>query len=61
MTANKQAQVQLEIAQIIEGSRHFEEMLLTDSKTAASKIIKFLKKENLLSSYKEEMLTNALN
>ncbi len=41
--------VRLQIEQIIERSRYQEEMFLIDSKTAASNILQFLQKENLIS------------
>jgi hypothetical protein len=40
--------VKLQIEQIIERSRYHDEMFLTDSKTAATNILKFLQKENLI-------------
>jgi hypothetical protein len=46
--------LQLNIAQIIERSRHHEEMFLIDSKTAATDILKYLEKRNLISGFEEE-------
>lgn len=40
--------IRLQIEQIIERSRYLDEMLLIDSKTAASNILNFLQKENLI-------------
>lgn len=40
--------VKLQIEQIIERSRHQEEMFLIDSKTAASNILQYLQNENLI-------------
>jgi hypothetical protein len=40
--------VKLQIEQIIERSRHQDEMFLIDSKTAASNILQYLQKENLI-------------
>ena len=40
--------VSLQIEQIIERSRYQDEMFLIDSKTAASNILQYLQKENLL-------------
>ncbi len=48
--------IQVKIAQIIDRSRHHEEMFLTDSKTAAQQILKLLQNENILSFSNE--LTN---
>jgi hypothetical protein len=61
MSEYKHSQVQLEIAQIIERSRHQEEMFLIDSKTAATQILSFLRRENLLPSFSEEILANRQN
>ncbi|MCW3107792.1 MAG: hypothetical protein JWQ09_2298 [Segetibacter sp.] len=41
--------VRLQIEQIIERSRQHEERFLIDSKTAASDILQYLQKENLIS------------
>jgi hypothetical protein len=40
--------VKLQIEQIIERSRHQEEMFLIDSKTAALNILQYLQNENLI-------------
>jgi predicted nucleic-acid-binding protein len=48
MSQNEEDEVQTKIAQIIERSRHHEEMFLIDSKTAAVDIMKYLQKEKLL-------------
>ncbi|WP_170234127.1 hypothetical protein [Segetibacter aerophilus] len=40
--------VRSQIEQIIERSRYQEEMFLIDSKTAASNILQYLQKENLI-------------
>ena len=40
--------IRLQIEQIIERSRYQDEMFLVDSKTAASNILQFLQKENLI-------------
>jgi hypothetical protein len=61
MSEHTQAQVQLKIAQIIERSRHSEEMFLIDSKTAASEIIDFLKQEDIIASVTEKMLMRLQN
>jgi len=42
--------IQVKIAQIIERSRHHDEMFLTDSRTAAQQILKLLQNENLFSA-----------
>jgi|GEM_PF-4429561 len=47
MSEIQQYQIQTKIAEIIERSRHHEEMILIDSKTAASDILQYLKKENI--------------
>ncbi|MDQ6812663.1 MAG: hypothetical protein M3040_02815 [Bacteroidota bacterium] len=40
--------ISAQIEQIIERSRYQDEMFLIDSKTAASDILQFLQKENLI-------------
>lgn len=40
--------VRLQIEQIIERSRYQEETFLVDSKTAASNILQYLQRENLI-------------
>lgn len=47
MSEIQQHQIQTKIAEIIERSRHHEEMILIDSRTAASDIVNYLKKENI--------------
>lgn len=47
--------IRLQIEQIIERSRHLDEMFLIDSKTAASNILQYLQKENLISNEDVEM------
>jgi hypothetical protein len=54
MSIVEQAEIQSKIAQIIERSRHHEEQLLVDSKTAALNIMRFLKNKNLLEIFYEE-------
>lgn len=46
--------IRLQIEQIIERSRHQDEMFLIDSKTAASDILQLLQKENLISTENAE-------
>ncbi len=46
--------ISLQIEQIIERSRYQDEMFLVDSKTAASNILQYLQKENLISMEKIE-------
>lgn len=41
--------VSLQIEQIIDRARYQEELFLIDSKTAASNILQYLQKENLIS------------
>ena len=48
MSQIEQIIVQGKIAEIIETSRHGEERFFTDSKTAASNILKYLQKENFI-------------
>jgi hypothetical protein len=50
MSPLEEYQIKLEIEQIIDRSRHQEEMLLIDSKAAASNILLYLKQENLIST-----------
>ncbi|MCW3111927.1 MAG: hypothetical protein JWR18_323 [Segetibacter sp.] len=40
--------IRLQIEQIIERSRYQDEMFLIDSRTAATNILQFLQKENLI-------------
>ena len=47
--------IRLQIEQIIERSRYEDEMFLIDSKTAASNILQYLQKENLISLEKPEI------
>ena len=47
MSEIQQYQIQTKIAEIIDRSRHHEEMFLVDSKTAASDILKYLQKESI--------------
>lgn len=54
MSNLEQTEIQLNIAQIIERSRHQEEMFLIDSKAAASTIIEFLYSKNLLVGFNNE-------
>jgi len=54
MSNLEQTEIQLKIAQIIERSRHQEEMFLVDSKAAASNIIQFLYSKNLLEGFHNE-------
>ena len=48
MSQIEQHNVQVKIAEIINRSRHHEESFLVDSKTAASDIIKYLQRENIV-------------
>jgi len=50
MSQIEQTLVQSKIAEIIDTSKHGEEMFFTDSKAAASIILKYLQKENLIPS-----------
>lgn len=61
MSNLEQSEIQQKIAQIIERSRHHEEMFLIDSKTAATNILEFLKKKNLLEGFYEEDLMSVPN
>ncbi len=61
MSSLEQNEVQLKIAQIIDRSRHHEEMFLVDSKTAASDIIQFLKKKNLIEGFYQENILDVEN
>lgn len=54
MSNLEQHEIQVKIAEIIERSRHQEEMFLTDSKTAASDIIQFLHNKNLIADFYQE-------
>jgi nucleoid-associated protein YejK len=54
MSILEQTEIQSKIAQIIERSRHHEEQFLVDSRTAASDIIQFLKKKNLIEGFYDE-------
>ncbi len=54
MSPFQQAEIQSKIAQIIERSRHHEEMFLVDSKTAAFDIIQFLQNNELIHALYEE-------
>lgn len=54
MSILEQTEIQSKIAQIIERSRHHEEQFLIDSRTAASDIIQFLKKKNLIEGFFDE-------
>jgi hypothetical protein len=47
--------IRLQIEQIIERSRHKEELFLIDSKTAALNILQYLQNENLISIEDIEM------
>ncbi len=51
MSQIEQTIVQGKIAEIIETARHGEERFFTDSKTAASNILKYLQKENIIPNY----------
>ncbi|MDB5249376.1 MAG: hypothetical protein JWQ40_3770 [Segetibacter sp.] len=48
MSKIEQTIVQGKIAEIIDTSRHGEEMFFTDSKTAASDILKYLQNEKII-------------
>ncbi|MCW3108262.1 MAG: hypothetical protein JWQ09_2768 [Segetibacter sp.] len=61
MSNLEQYEIQLKIAQIIERSRHHEEMFLIDSKAAASDIIQFLHKKNLIEGFYQENIMNVGN
>ena len=61
MSNIEQSEVQTRIAQIIERSRHQEERFLIDSKTAASDIIQFLQKKNLINGTYQENILNSKN
>jgi hypothetical protein len=54
MSNLEQSEIQIKIAEIIERSRHQEERFLIDSKTAASDIIQFLYKRNLIDGFYQE-------
>ncbi|GEO09456.1 hypothetical protein [Segetibacter aerophilus] len=56
MSNLEQSEIQLKIAQIIERSRHQEERFLIDSKAAASDILQFLQKKNLIDGFYQEDL-----
>lgn len=57
MSNLEQYEIQIKIAQIIERSRQQEERFLVDSRSAASDIIQYLQKRNLLESiYQENVL-----
>ena len=51
MSNLEQYEIQTKIAQIIERSRHQEEMFLVDSKSAANDIIQFLQTRNLIEGF----------
>ncbi len=61
MSTLEQSEIRSKIAQIIERSRHHEEMFLIDSQTAAYDIIRFLQKKNLIEGFYEEKLLNIEN
>lgn len=61
MSNLEQYEIQQKIAQIIERSRHHEEMFLVDSKSAAADILQFLKKKNLLEGFYEESFLSMTN
>lgn len=61
MSTLEQSEIQVKIAQIIERSRHQEEMFLIDSKTAASDIIQFLVNKNLIEGFYNENILEAEN
>ena len=48
MSEKQKHLVKLQIEQIIERSRYKDEMFLVDSKTAATNILQYLQKENLI-------------
>jgi predicted GTPase len=54
MSETDKHRVTIQIEQIIERSRHQEEMFLIDSKTAASDILDYLQKEHLILAEKNE-------
>ncbi|MCW3081412.1 hypothetical protein [Segetibacter sp.] len=54
MSNLERSEIQLKIAQIIERSRHQEERFLIDSKTAASDIMQFLYRKNLVEGFYQE-------
>lgn len=54
MSNIERSEIQIKIAQIIERSRHQEERFLIDSKAAASDIIHFLYKKNLIDGFYQE-------
>ena len=60
MSNYEQYEIQQKIAQIIERSRHQEEMFLVDSKTAASDIWNYLKNKNILGEYFTESIDHNL-
>ena len=61
MSNIEQSEIQVKIAQIIERSRHQEERFLIDSRTAASDIIQFLVKKNLIEGLYHENILNLEN
>lgn len=61
MSTIEQSEIRLKIAQIIERSRHNEELFLIDSKTAASHIIQFLQKNNLIEGFYQENILHIEN
>ena len=61
MSNLEQTEIQLKIAQIIERSRHQEEMFLIDSKAAAYNIIAFLHSQNLLEGFYQENILEVDN
>ncbi len=58
MSNLEQSEIHVNIAQIIERSRHQDERFLVDSKSAASNIIEFLIKKNLLEGFYQENILN---
>ena len=54
MSNLEQSEIQVQIAQIIDRSRHQEERFLIDSKTAASEIIQYLLKLNLIEGFYQD-------
>lgn len=61
MSNLKQAEIQLQIAQIIDKSRHQEECFLINSKIAASEIIQFLLNMELIEGFHHEKGFNLEN
>jgi hypothetical protein len=54
MSESENHKIRLQIEQIIERARHLDEMFLIDSKTAASNILQYLQKENLIATKEAE-------